>query len=395
MKKKTILPHDASHLRRRAEAKLTKNKKRSAVYPKTETDINRLVHELEVHQIELEMQNNELWRSQEDLETSRVKYFDLFDLAPVGYLTLSESGIILEANLTVANLLGVERRQLVKKPMTHFIIREDQNIYYFHQKRLFETRTRQVCELRMEKKGGVPFWVNIVGSATKGGDGALVCYAALNDISERKMVELSLRESEDRYRTMIHNSHDLIQSVALDGHFLFVNPVWLRTLGYSEEEVAGLNLFDVIHPDFHSHCREMFGMILNKISIPRMEVTFVTRDGKLIFLEGSAVPRLLEGKVIATQSFFHDVTESKKIKETLTEETFRRQILFEQSPDGIVIIDPFTGRFIEFNAAAHHQLGYSREEFANLGITDVEASETFEETRATIERVIVERRLDF
>jgi len=79
-----------------------------------------VLHDLRVHQIELEMQNEELRRTQADLEASRARYFDLYDLAPVGYFTISERGLILEANLTAATLLGVARGALIKQPLTRF-----------------------------------------------------------------------------------------------------------------------------------------------------------------------------------------------------------------------------------------------------------------------------------
>jgi PAS domain-containing protein len=110
-------------------------------------EAGRLLHELQVHQIELEMQNDELRRAQQELEASRVKYFDLYDLAPVGYFTVSEEGLILEANLRGADLLGVGRNRLTKQPLTRYIVPEDQDVYYLHRKRLLETGVRQVCEL--------------------------------------------------------------------------------------------------------------------------------------------------------------------------------------------------------------------------------------------------------
>jgi len=99
----------------------------------------RALHELRVHQIELEMQNEELRRTQQELEASRERYFDLYDLAPVGYFTLSEQGLILEANLTAAKLFGVARSVLVKQPLSRFILPEDQDNHYRHRKALLET----------------------------------------------------------------------------------------------------------------------------------------------------------------------------------------------------------------------------------------------------------------
>ena len=112
-----------------------------------------LIHELRVHQIELKMQNEELRRIQGELEKTRDRYSHLYDFAPVGYFTVSEKGIIEEANLTIAAMLGVERSALIGKPFTHFILKEDQDIFYKHRQQLLETEEPQSCELRLGEKG--------------------------------------------------------------------------------------------------------------------------------------------------------------------------------------------------------------------------------------------------
>ena len=159
MTSKDDRPADAADLRRRAEEKAHTDEAQ-AQKPLSPKEAGRLLHELQVHQIELEMQNEELRRAQGELEAARARYFDLFDLAPVGYFTLSEQGLILEANLTAAGLLGVERRDLVKKPLTRFILPEDQDIYYRHRKQLFETGTPQVYDLRVLRADADPFWAH-------------------------------------------------------------------------------------------------------------------------------------------------------------------------------------------------------------------------------------------
>jgi PAS domain S-box-containing protein len=155
--------------------------------------IQHLVHELRVHQIELEMQNEELRRAQLELDAARARYFDLYDLAPVGYCTASEKGLILEANLTAASLLGVARGALVKQPLTRFVLTEDQDIYYQHRKQLFETGAPQTCELRLVKNDGTPFWARLAATVVQSA-GVPVCRVTLSDISERKQAETALRE---------------------------------------------------------------------------------------------------------------------------------------------------------------------------------------------------------
>jgi len=120
-------------------------------------EAQQVLHELRVHQIELEMQNEELRRVQAELESSRARYFDLYDLAPMGYFTLSETGMILESNLRAAAMLGVDRVTVVKHPLSHFLLPEDQDIYYRHHRNLIETGIRHVCELRMLRAGAPPF----------------------------------------------------------------------------------------------------------------------------------------------------------------------------------------------------------------------------------------------
>ena len=108
-------------------------------------ETRRLVHELRVYQVELEIQNEDLRRAQEELEASRARFADLYDFAPAGYLTVSETGLIIEANLTVANQLGVARGTLLKQPLTRFILAAEQDVYYRHREVLFETGRQQTC----------------------------------------------------------------------------------------------------------------------------------------------------------------------------------------------------------------------------------------------------------
>jgi len=178
----------AGELRQRAEQLAGKNttqtpESRSAGSPEETT---RIIYELRVHQMELEIQNEELRRTQVKLEAARARYFDLYDLAPVGYCTVNEKGLILEANLTAATLLGLARSELVKQPFTRFILKEDQDVYYFHRKRLFETGEPQESELRIVKNDGTQFWIHLTTTAAQDAEGAPVYYSVLSNITERE-----------------------------------------------------------------------------------------------------------------------------------------------------------------------------------------------------------------
>jgi PAS domain S-box-containing protein len=194
--------NDRLELRRQAEEIARKEAAPSSedLESRSPEGIRQTLHELRVHQLELEMQNEELRRVQAELDAARARYFDLYDLAPVGYCTLSEKGLILEANLTAATLLGVARGTLVKQPISRFIFPEDQDSYYRFRKQLFATGAPQACELRMMKKDETAFWANLAATAAQDADGAPVCRVVMSDITTRKRSEQTLRESEQRLR---------------------------------------------------------------------------------------------------------------------------------------------------------------------------------------------------
>lgn len=151
---------------------------------------SEVLHELRVHQIELEMQNEELQRAEVRLEASRARYFDLYDVAPVGYCSISESGVILEANLTAATLLGVTRGALVDQQLTGFLAPEDQDRFYLLRKRLFATGTPQVADVRMRRHDGTSFWGRLEATTAPGADGHTeVCRTVLSDITGQKRAE--------------------------------------------------------------------------------------------------------------------------------------------------------------------------------------------------------------
>ncbi len=162
-----------------------------------------LLHELRVHQIELEMQNEELRRTQLELDAQRVRYFDLYDQAPVGYITINDKGLITEANLTAANLLGMDRMALIGMPFSQFIIKDDHDSFYLKRKQLYMTTSPLAFELRMLKKQGPKFWAYLVATAVQDENGARLIRITLSDISERKHMEEELKEQSLNLEKMV------------------------------------------------------------------------------------------------------------------------------------------------------------------------------------------------
>ncbi|MBI5835031.1 MAG: response regulator [Armatimonadetes bacterium] len=177
-------PDPGSDLRRRAEALAASTPGMDA--PTSVKDAQRVLHELRVHQIELETQNEELRRAQLELAASQARYFDLYDLAPVGYLTTSEAGLIEEANLTAAAMLGVPRGALVSQPFSRYLLPDDQDVYYLYRRRLLDAAAVHPCELRLCRDAKPPVWVRLDASLATAADGATTIRATLSDITESK-----------------------------------------------------------------------------------------------------------------------------------------------------------------------------------------------------------------
>ena len=159
-------------------------------------DLAKMAHELAVHQIELEIQNEELRQSRTLAEESRDRYLDLYDFAPVGYFTLDEHSRVVEANLTGCQTLKMERRNLLRKSFNKFIDPGDSDRFYFCRKKVLENSSKQTCELKMQKADGVPFFSQL--DIIKVGEGRL--RVAVSDISERKQAEEKMAVLQEQFR---------------------------------------------------------------------------------------------------------------------------------------------------------------------------------------------------
>ncbi len=171
-------------------------------------DIQKLVHELQVHQIELEMQNQELRQAQLEVEESRDRYLDLYDYAPVGYFTLDKNAIVLEANLSGSELLGMERGSLIGKPLTRFVHEDSQDTFYFHHNQVLQTGTRHICEIKLVKSDGRRFHAQLesIGMPDSGGELSRL-RTAITDITDRKLAEEELQGAHDELEHRVEETY--------------------------------------------------------------------------------------------------------------------------------------------------------------------------------------------
>ncbi|WP_198674584.1 PAS domain S-box protein, partial [Rhodoferax ferrireducens] len=312
--------HD-THMRQQAEAIADANAAASPdeLATLSAEEARKMVHELRVHQIELEMQNEELRRAQLELDASRARYFDLYDLAPVGYCTLSDTGLILEANLTAATLLGLARSALGKRPISQFIVKVDQDIYYLHLKALLASGEPQSCDLRMLKHDGTQFWAHLVATDAQDADGAPKHRLVLSDITDRKLMAAAMQESEGHFRTLIEWTPEPI-AVHRDGKLIYVNPAAVSMFGAtSAHELIGKPILDLIHPDFRqSALARTQSLTRNGDGTPPIEKRFLKLDGTSIDVQAQSIVISYDGEP-AIQLAMRDITERKRLDQVLQE----------------------------------------------------------------------------
>jgi formate hydrogenlyase transcriptional activator len=218
MKKDRNTSAEAAELRRRAEARLRLRAAATKGAPaRTEADTQRLVHELQVHQIELEMQNEELRESRAEVEAGLERYTELYDFAPVGYLTLGRDGAIRQVNLTGARLLGVERARLVGRRFGVFVGAPDRAGFKAFLEKVFASQAKEVCEVALLKDGKGPPNVHITATVSQDGQ---ECRVMLADITERKQAAAEMK----RLASFPMLNPRPIVEVDVAGHVHFCNP---------------------------------------------------------------------------------------------------------------------------------------------------------------------------
>ena len=373
MKNRDSYPTDAVELRKQAEALAKQNAAQSSerLAPMSPEATKLTLHELRVHQIELEMQNEELLRAQAELDATRERYFDLYDMAPVGYITVSENGLILEANLIATSILGVGRGALTQQAVSQFIHKEDQDIYYLHCKRLFETETPQACELRMVKMDGAEFWARMEATVTQNAADTPMCRVVLSDITARKQAEAALRQSESQYHELFESSSDALFLVDRDTKKVIeANSMASELYGYDHHELLAMKNMDLsAEPEEtsrHTHeAKTKLGLVV------RIPLRFHRKkDGTVFPVEITARTFLREDQAVIIAAC-RDITERKQIEEKLrkNEEQFRD--VLENSQDASYKRNLQTDTYDYLSPVFARISGYTPEEMKTLSIEAV------------------------
>ena len=329
-------------LRRRAEDILEKTPEVfKEVPPET---VKELIHELQVHHTELEMQNDELRRAQLALEEARSKYFELYDAAPVGYFVFDESGVVVDVNLTGARLLGFERRYLRNRPFLGLVRPQDQFQFSSHLRHVFETEVEQACELRLLKKDGQSLHAQLESIAVQEAEGRFrQCRTAVLDITLRKRAEEAIRQSEEQYRELYENAPNAYFSVtAADGSVLRCNAAAENLLGCAKRTITGMKILDLYAdtPDGKAKAQRVFKRFRAGESIQGVELQMKRRNGGPVWISLSVDPvRDRAGSIVESRSVVIDISERKLAEKALEVERDNLLNILKTMEDGVYIVD--------------------------------------------------------
>ncbi len=274
-----------------------------------------LIHELQAHQIELEIQNEELRRIQIELEESRDKYQSLYDFSPVGYFTLTHNGFITEVNLTGAALLGIPRPKLINSQFGRFVTPATERQWRLHITTVLGHEEKQSCDLTLKREDGSIFYASLESIRMD----APVELQRSDDSSY--VIRMAVSGNAQKYRLLSENALDVIWEMDLDLRFTYVNPAIAQLTGHTPDEWIGTTLAEHCDEDNFRKMAQVVseeiskgvdgsGAIVEAVMLKKNRQPFsVEIRGKVMFAEN--------GLPIALQGITRDITERKQAEKAL------------------------------------------------------------------------------
>jgi PAS domain S-box-containing protein len=284
--------------------------------------IYKLLHELEVHQVELEVQNDELQRTLLNLNNTQNKYHSLYNLSPVGYLTIDESRLIFEVNLACAELLGYECKKLMKKRFSSFIHKDWHSIFYKHYEKALTTKIKQACELQMIKKDGSSFHAHLESIVFQDSiNNSIQLRMVIIDLTDRMLAERALQNSEQKFRSFIENTNDWVWEIDTSGLIRYSNPSILFILGYHANKLLNKNRLNFVYSEDREHILEIFTeSILQQRGWNNKVSRWCHKDGSIRYLESNATPIIDDaGQIQGFRGISRDITVRIKNEEQISQ----------------------------------------------------------------------------
>jgi PAS domain S-box-containing protein len=362
-----------SALRDAAEAQLGK----SSDVPSElrEQTPEEIIHELRVHQIELEIQNDELKRVQFELEASRDEFQDLYDFSPVGYFTLTQKGLIIQANLAGASLFGMPRPKLIHMGFGHFVDPESEAQLYRHFLSVLKQGHKQDFDLTLKRGDGSSFYARLESIRTnapveqqKANGATHAIRMAVIDITDRKKAENAMRLSEEKFRGMFESHSAVMLLVEPDtGRIALANKAAERFYGYTASQLVSMYIQDinVLPPD---EVMTEMNLALHEL---RNLFIFPHRlaNGEVRTVQVHSSPIDHNGELMLF-SIIHDITDRKEAEDAMRESRENLLSLFE-TVDDIIVVGAQDGKILHTNSAASRKLGYTRDELKTMHMLDL------------------------
>ena len=355
------------------------------------------LYELRVHQIELEMQNEELRQFQLDLNISQERYFDFYDMAPVGYCTVNDKGRVLQANLTSAKLLGVPRESLIEKSFVRFIEPADQDIFYLMRNQLIATQAVQSCELRLRSPNVPASWVSLTVNVAPTLDHGFVMHIVLNQIDERKRIELEVLAAKEYAENIVETVREPMLVLDAELKILSANHSFYSTFGVAPENTIGQFVYDLGSRQWDiPKLRVLLEEIIPNTSVfngYEVEHDFPGLGPKTIVLNARVIIEQTDNRKLILLAM-EDITERKRISDALNASAARLHLMFDRATDGIVMLSG-DGKLLEVNASFAQMHGYTQAEMASLHLRDLDTPEAVQKLPALLERVLAGETLNF
>ena len=355
-KKFNNLPQ-TTNLRERAEAVLTKVPLKSNSLA-SEADSLKLIHELQVHQIELEMQNDELLQAKELAEAATKKATELFDFAPSGYFTVARNGEIIEINLTGAKLLQKDRFLLKNKLLTHFIASSSKPVFNRFLYTVFESRTKQSCEIEVSSNGSSTH-ISLTGLVI---ENSPYCWLTGENITELKQTKLALQRSESRFKNMFYRHNAIMLLIDPEsGRIMDANESATQFYGYSRSKLLSMRI-EEINSLSADHVKIEF-----KLAAKEAKNYFIFNhrlsNGEKRIVEVHSSPIVIEGQRVL-YSIIHDITDRRRAEEALVESEEKFRTIFENSL--VATSQTFFDGTFNVNHAFCEISGYSEDELSTI-----------------------------
>jgi PAS domain S-box-containing protein len=354
MKKKGSKEEINNTLRKRAEARIAETPAEGEF--KSGGSQLRLLHELQVQQVELKIQNEELLNVKAQLESALNKYNDFYEFAPVSYFTFDSQGVILEVNLTGTKLIQISRTNLIGRKFDTFINGTALQPYLSMLKKVFGDHVRSACQTELITSKGNLVQIHIQSSAPIEG---LKCLAVITDLTEVKTAEEAYHKSDEKFRIISTSTpdHIFMQDTGLR-YTLVINP----QLGLTEKDMIGKTDFDILNENDATNLTEIKKRVLQTSKPEYMTVPVKDKEGITNYFEGSYVPlKNSQGIVNGLIGYFRNITEQMKVQNELEQTKGYLEQLINYANAPIVVWNP-EQEIIVFNKAFEHLTGFTSDE---------------------------------